>query len=431
MLLEFTVGNYLSFKDKMTFSMLPDTALSRTVDGQVIEVGGEQSLSGAIIYGANASGKTNLLTGFAFFRWFVRFSHQSSAPAGGIGVRPFMLNHETEHSPSYFEVQFLHKGTKYRYGFELDHERVHREWLHQDSTRKREATLFERKNQNITVGAKFGEGKGLEGRVTPNKLFLSVAAQFNGEIAVEIVSNWFGKRFRVTSTLKGESYENYTAKMMQIQSTRKLINEIICQLDIGLEEVSANYKESDVSELPESIRQLIDLGKVQVEPGFYEIKTIHKDDEGKNIDFDFSFESAGTRRLFELLGPIVETLINGYTLVIDEFDNRLHPMLAYKLIRLFNSVIANRSGAQLIIASHNTNLIDQTLFGRDQIWFTAKNERGITDLYSLADYKQPHTERKDARFDKRYLKGRYGAVPIMGDIEEIIGKYLEVENADG
>lgn len=428
MLLEFTVGNYLSFKDKMTFSMLPDTALSRTVDGQVIGEDKVKALSSAVVYGANASGKTNLIASLSFMMQFVASSHQSLNPTGGIAVSSFQLNHETRYQPSCFEILFFHNGIRYRYGFNVDEERVHKEWLYQDSTGKREATLFVRQREEISLGAKFGEGKGLEGRVAPNKLFLSIVAQFNGEIALEIVDKWFDTQLRVISTLQIPTYFDVTAEMMQDRSDAELIIQIMKQLDIGLESIVAEYIKPDGIELLHIVNERAQNRKIDFSRENYEIRTVHKDEQGMNIDFDFSVESAGTRRLFDLLGPIIETLRNGYTLVIDEFDNRLHPMLAYNLIRLFNSKMVNRYGAQLIIATHNTFLIDPTLFGRDQIWFTAKDLRGVTDLYSLADYKQPdtnHTERKSARFEKKYLQGRYGGVPIMGDIEETIGKYLD------
>ncbi|MDM8526476.1 AAA family ATPase, partial [Desulfococcaceae bacterium HSG8] len=210
MLIEFKVGNFLSFKDVVNFSMIasPDEAVDTTFSA----VNKFQLLKSAVIYGANASGKSNLLKAVAFMRRFVFESSKESQATENINVSSFRLSTECEKEPSFFEVIFICNQRKFRYGFEVDKNEVHSEWLFFVPTRT-EAKLFIREKGNIKIGNYFKEGKGLENRTRSNALFLSVAAQFNGEISTRILT-WF-KSLNVISGLDDNSYIGFTLKRLE------------------------------------------------------------------------------------------------------------------------------------------------------------------------------------------------------------------------
>jgi AAA15 family ATPase/GTPase len=423
MLVEFKIGNFLSFKDIATFSMVASSDTEH-IETNVIPIDNKLKLiKSAAVYGANASGKTNLFKAMTFMRNYILKSSEGTS-TGKIPVERFRLSTETEKMPSTFEVTFLIDNIRYRYGFQVDEEQVHNEWLFFVPT-LREATLFIREKEKIKIGPHFKEGKGLERKTRPNALFLSVADQFNGEIAKKILK-WFHD-FQIISGIDEEGYAGYTISKLDDKEYKEFTTEFLKVADLGIKGIqkkSTPIKKEDLpEEMPRKLKEFL-LSKPIGE--IVEISTIHQKYDGNNNPasdekFDFSdCESAGTQALFAFSAPIYNTLRNGRVLVIDELTSKLHPLLTRAVIEIFHNYNwckndTSQSRAQLIFASHDTNILTNQFFRRDQIWFTQKDEYGVTDLYSLEEYRV----RKDASFNKDYMLGKYGAIPFIGDIESL------------
>lgn len=426
MLIQFSVGNFLSFKDQVTFSMVAST-IKEHFDTNVFEANKKlKLLKSAVIYGANASGKSNLFRAMQFARNFILISSKDTQATEEIRVTNFKLSTETENEPSFFEFIFLLEGMQYRYGFEVDRAEVHREWLFY-TPKTIEAKLFQREKNNISTGQSFQEGKEFVDKTRKNALFLSVVAQFNGQISTKILG-WF-KNFSIISGLNDTRYLDYTIRKLENQNFKNDIIEFLKIADAGIEDFDVEETPLNLGELPKELSERLLKGDIRNPDKIIktELKTLHKKfnkDGGVSSLVKFELgkdESEGTKKLFAISGPIIDTLRNGKILAIDEFDSRLHPLLTQFLIRLFNSNIKNPSYAQLIFASHDASFLNKNFFRRDQIWFTEKNALGATDLYSLVEYKKETGKiRKDASFSKDYFLGKYGAVPNVKEIKSLL-----------
>ncbi|WP_026575706.1 AAA family ATPase [Bacillus sp. UNC438CL73TsuS30] len=415
MLLEFSVGNFLSFKNKVTFSMVASNLRGHEEDN-VFSLSKIDLLKTAVIYGANASGKSNLFSSMSFMKNFILNSSKESQSNEKINVKEFKFSSDTLNKPSEFEIIFIHEEIPYRYGFIIDTEKVHREWLYYVPKTK-EAKLFEREGQNISLGPYFDEGKGLDKKTRKNALFLSVVDQFNGEKAKKVM-DWFD-RFYVISGIRHDQYKRFTVEMLDNLEYKQEIVKFLKNADIGIEDISTiELSDEDLpAKMPKELKELVLSERI--------ISTKHGvlDSEGNVIDFELMNmerdESEGTKKLFALSGPIIETLLKGETLVIDELDAKLHPLITRFILNLFQSTDKNPKNGQLIFATHDTNILSSRFFRRDQIWFTEKDKYSSTDLYSLAEYKMENDKkvRVDASFEKDYIQGKYGAVPYVGDFD--------------
>ena len=425
MLIEFSVSNYRSFKDEVSFSMVASSLKERSAELNENNLfaahGGVELLKSAAIYGANASGKSNLIGAIHFMMGFVRNSHKSSDPTGGIDVEPFRLSTQTEDEPSSFEIIFITEGKRYRYGFEVTSERVEAEWLYV-APKVRESRLFERTEDEIKLGDKFkGEGRDLIERTRPNALFLSVVAQFDGETAQEVLS-WFRSLGIATSLSHlNMGMRAFTESMLDDKDSAQAIGSLIKRLDLGIDELQIEKRVSSPEplpkEAPEELRTALEpFLKLVGEQEQTTVRTIHRkvDDEGRPVESELFYldrhESEGTKKLFSLSGPLIDTLKSGDVLIVDDLDARLHPLLTREIVRLFNDPEQNRNNAQLVFVIQDTNLLDNQLMRRDQIWFVEKDRQGASYLYSLAEFKV----RNDATFEKDYILGRYGAIPFLG-----------------
>ena len=421
MLIEFCVKNFRSIKEEVIFSM--EAANIRSRDDRlnknnVFEINKTKLLKSAAIYGANASGKSNLLAAMRFMKYFVLTSATESQVDDPIETKFFALSTETLDQPSGFEIIFLINKTQYRYGYEVDRERVTKEWLYYVPT-TRETLLFSRELNKFEVKGGFKEGKGLEIKTRKNALFLSVAAQFNGEISTEIF-RWF-KKLNGISGIEDFTHSNYTTERLEKDKDfRNKLVDFVQKMDIGIQNLSVQESRKIFTN-EFVIMKRVDENKAEelAFPQSKDIFAIHKVFDQNNspteiAEFDIdNAESEGTRKLIYMLGPIFSTLEDGEVLLIDEFDARFHPLITMTLIKLFNSNKTNPNNAQLIFATHDTNLLSNKLFRRDQIWFTEKNRYGATDLYSLAEV----NVRNDASFEKDYIKGKYGAIPYLGNLD--------------
>lgn len=440
MLIEFSVGNYRSFHAPVTLSMQAAklSAGDKTVDeNNVFRVDDLELLRSAAIYGANASGKSNLIRAMDFMRHQVLQSSKETQAGEPTGVERFRLSTATQDQPSYFQVIFYLDGRRYRYGFEMDEHHVRAEWLYHAA--QRESRLFIREGNQYDISSVFREGRGLEGRTRDNALFLSVVAQFNGQLATTVLS-WFRKRFNIVSGLEDHAYSAYTMRRFNRDETfRERVLDFVREADLGISDVSIDTQPFTESQAPEELRYIVDqLARVLYERAPRKqksgeellvrgIKTAHKvfDQEHglagwETFDMEEQ-ESHGAQKIFNLAGPLVDTLENGKVLVIDEMEVRLHPSITQAIIELFNLPQTNPRHAQLIFASHDTGLLSNRLFRRDQIWFTEKDRYGATDLYSLAELQ----ERNTALFDKNYIAGKYGAIPFIGGLRALFEEHSD------
>jgi hypothetical protein len=428
MLIEFTFKNFKCFKEEAKISLVASNYDKSTREEDnvfTINKFNLNLLKSAVIYGANASGKTKLIEALGFVKEFILESSKESQIDESINITPFLLDSETENAPSVFEIIFIHKNIMYRYGFEVDKNIIHAEWLYQRSN-VRETELFYREMQDFSqVHKKFKVADLIKNdRVRPNALLLSVAANWNDKIAKDIF-DWL-KDFNIISGLKEEGYEGYS--MGRIKGDEKIKSNVLKFLknaDLGIENLNIDTFDIDKlpDKLPVEIREfLIKQSQEKDAELLTGVSTFHKHYGKNNIPNgfrDFSMqgdESSGTRKYFALSGPILETLAKGEILVVDELANKLHPNLTCKLIEIFNSKEKNPNNAQLIFNTHDTNLLSSGFFRRDQIWFTEKNRYGASAIYSLANFKNV---RKEDNFEKNYIRGKYGAVPYLGDFDKL------------
>ncbi|WP_347468608.1 AAA family ATPase [Burkholderia stagnalis] len=442
MLVQFTVENFLSFKEPATLSMLASKRRSKDKgldEGAVFDATPDlKLLKCAAVYGANGSGKSNLFTALKFMKRFVNDSSKESQAEDAIKVEPFRLDLESEAQPSRFEVIFVADSYIYQYEFSADAVEIKEEKLTRKGFKSsREIVLFSRSGNEIDLDAKkFAEGEGLQRKTRKNALFLSVCANFNGEISKSVIG-WF-RRLRIISGLTDVGYLEFTTEKLKDSTWKSKIQALIKDFDLGIDglEFGAAEEFPEIkldADAPEELRELAAaMKKVKVAP-MNKINSIHKmlDDRGKlikEVSFDLSRdESEGTKKLVALSGPLIDTLDSSYVLMIDEFDARLHPIISRNIVRLFNSSSVNSKNAQLLVATHDTNLLDRDLLRRDQIWFVERDYCGASHLTSLVEYKV----RNDASYEKDYIVGKYGAIPIVGDIRRIFGVARSSTKKDG
>lgn len=425
MLLEFTIGNFLSIKDKKTLS-LEATSIKEHLGTNVVKLDRFQLLRGAVIYGANAGGKSNFIKAMSTMRRIVKQSFDASS-TDELGITPFLLSTDTSNKPSFFEILFLIGTVRYRYGFEVDNTSVKSEWLF-ESKIKSEKPLFIREGDGIDVSQGFKEAKDLEEKTRENALFLSVLDQFNGTTAKSIMK-WFSN-FITISDLSHERYKNVTFKMLEDENLKPQLLDFYKRLDLGFDEIDVEKKPFEAKDFTKLFNEefakqfLSDIeGKSKID-----IKTIHKkyNNENEVVGFEkFDMrrqESSGTNKVFNISGPVFDVLKNGGVLIIDELDASLHPLITLTITKLFNSSEFNKTNAQLIFATHDTNLFEYGHYRRDQIYFVEKDVYGASDLYSLVEYKEDGGKkvRKDRSFEKDYIQGRYGAIPYIGNLHKLI-----------
>ena len=399
MLLEFCVKNFLSIKDDLKLSFVATTlkeSLSEPNDVIRISDMGLALVRSAVIYGANASGKTNVLKAIAFYKSFIMNSFKNGQAGESIDVENFRLNASTVQEPTTMEATFTVGEYLYRYGFEVGEKAVHAEWLYRRMNRKRskEVEIFYREETGVTVHAKSPLMQDLLNRkmVRDNALLLSTAAQFNETTAVDIL-HWLSDT-QVLFCSEDDKMWLQAIRHLDDEKMRERIVRFAKYADLGIENITKIG-----NRIVSSHRQYDDEGR-----------------ETNDVAFSFSGnESEGTIKYFSLAYPIIDALDNGKRLVVDELDSKLHPLLVRKIVTLFNSAETNPKGAQLLFTTHDTFLLSAGLFRRDQVWFTQKDNFGATEAYSLAEYKV----RGSSPFERDYLQGKFGATPIIGDMETI------------
>lgn len=421
MLIEFSVENFLSFKERATLSLVASS--DKWLPGNVIKSAQSTDLSllkTAAVYGANASGKSNFLKAISFMTRFVLASHEMRE-GSVIDVIPFKLLSNSSNKPSSFEIIFLKKGVRYAYGFSADSHRIHREWLFYYPN-NHQRLLFERENNRRRPKLpKFGTSwKGpksdLLKLVRSNTLLLSVADQYNNEIAKQ-VSGWF---FWLTFLFEANTSRIPYSSLLR--SRKKLALRFLQKADLGILDYEIEEPESQRDNEPQfkprpGIATVMSMGDAPL-PKPEKITTTHlsRDHKGQigQTRFRFEEESDGTRKAFWLFPACIAAFETGAPLFIDELDIHLHPLLSRWLISNWNDKTLNPKRAQLIFSTQDTSLLDLSLFRRDQIWFTEKDESGASSLFSLWDFKprKPRTKQEE-NLRGAYLVGKFGAVPFL------------------
>ncbi|AUB79995.1 AAA family ATPase [Candidatus Thiodictyon syntrophicum] len=375
MLIELRVENHRSIRDEQALTMqaADDGDLSDPRPRQVPGFAG-RLLPAAALYGANASGKSNVLSALGFMRDAVIQSLGAWAPDDGVPRDPFAWGAKSS-EPSVFEVMVLVAGVRYQYGFVADDRRVLEEWLYAWPGNEKQ-TWLERDGDLFNFGEHLIGENQLVGRVTrPNALFLSAAVQLRHQ-QLGPLYGWF----------------------------RDLRTELLRAADVGI--VDMKIERTSAGSAHRNVGQRLRV-----------LLRHHSNTEDAWLALED--ESRGTRTLFHMGHLLLDVLENGGMVLIDELERSLHPVLALKILAQFNDPRTNPHNAQILFATHDTHLLG-TMLGepplrRDQVWLTEKDPDGATCLYPLTDYKpQP-----DENVECGYLQGRYGAIPFLGDLVSV------------
>lgn len=418
MLIEFSIENYRSIKEKVTLSLVSSS--DKSLDNNLIRntvLKNENLLRSAAITGPNASGKTNVLLAINFLNKLVIMSNKNQK-GDEIDVSPFRLDENCVSKPSRFEVIFIKDNVKYIYGVAVTTEKVVEEYLYY-YPKGRKAIIFTRdinRDPIYIFNTDHKKQKFISTKILDNVLYLSGATQLNYD-KTTVAFDWFNDILQVIGSTDNSGLKHFTVEMLnKDEGMKALIMKGLSEADLGIGDISALIKDVSIDELPSDFPDELKHLAVKGDLKTVSIKSIHKgiDVNGneQKVSFEFEDESEGTKRMFSLIGPWIEALINGHVLIIDELETQLHHKLSTFLVKLFNNPTQNKNNAQLIFTTHNTNLLDQDLLRRDQIWFTEKNpEFGSTDLYSLVEF----SPRNDKNIQRGYLAGRYGALPFIND----------------
>jgi len=431
MLIEFRVSNFRSIGEEQVLSLVPAPKQKEHLDN-IIKNGKHEALNAVAIYGANASGKSNLLKAMAALDRIINLSAHSSSTQK-LPYDPFLLRDGWAEKPTFYEITFLIDQKRYRYGFEFNELEIVSEWLFRKPVLSREVNLFKRSKDIIEVSSSLkASSKVIDVAIEvtrPNALFLSTCDTLNID-EVKQIFRWFEHYIMVG--LKTENEVTTTAKLCEDEVYYQKIKEYFTDLNFGVVDLEVTAKDFDASELDEEIpeefrRVLIDAltGKKG-----YSVSSKHYmyDKEGKKTSRQYTWElegreSEGTKKAFYLSGSVIWVLMNGGVLIIDEIEAKMHPAMTLHTINMFLNKEININNAQLIFATHDTNLLSHANLRRDQIYFCEKNKWESTEFYSLSDFvyieKNGIKERPDTDKEKRYFEGRYGAVPVLGDFNPV------------
>ncbi|SDG63131.1 hypothetical protein SAMN05421505_10642 [Sinosporangium album] len=410
MLLSFRFANHSSFRDEQQLDLTPENNSIPPNDAiEAVPVAG--------IFGANASGKSNITSAFRYMRYMATMSDRMSDPGAGVERTHFKLNPELRAEPSRYVADILLKGVRYTYGFTVDDDMVLEEWLY-GYPQEQQTVLFERTRQEFRFGEESGRTsmRQVIDITAPNVLFLPVAARANQGPLIPIFT-WFRTRLTIVSQLNNFPTLSHNA-VSYIEDTEKrgLIVNLLRAADLGLR---------DIHVIPDNKRDSLD----------FDIDYLYVDDDTRlrikrhpskrllfshagatgEVMLSWAEQSTGTQQLFELAVMAVQALKRGACILVDEIDSSLHPILTAGLIRLFQNPQTNGRGGQLILTTHDSTLLSSLqgdeILHRDQIWFAEKAADGASTLFPLSDF---HPRKQENR-QRRYLNGSYGAIPNISD----------------
>jgi hypothetical protein len=420
-LLSFQAENVRSFRGEWELSLLATSLAEKPVVRRVVWRSGGRTigvLPVAGIYGANASGKSNILKSMADMQDFVLHSFRLGTPGGGVPRRPFLLAPEARQMPSRFEVDLVLDGVRHGYGFTMDDQRVVSEWAVR-YPHGRAALLFDRTGDEVELGAgNRSRGQAVKALLRPNALFLSTAASAGHPDLLPLYT-WFERNLLLADARTRTFRQAVTRQLLDDEARRSQVLDLLQAADLGI--TGANQQEMDPV-MKERIQRVVrilsgseddDGGKADA-LDFESIDTnlVHRGAAG-DVEMTAEDESLGTLVWFGLIGPVLQALAQGSVLLADELDASLHPALVSQVVQLFQNPETNPRHAQLVFNSHDVTLMGDSVnerpIGRDQVWFTEKYNDGNTHLFSLADL----DPRKEEAIARRYLAGRYGAIPLL------------------
>lgn len=400
MLCQFTVKNFKSIRDEMTFDMQA-TAISEHEDRVIKDKDGELYLPVSAIYGPNGGGKSNVLEALHILaakvlRPLYATDDNSYHPfqMKKILIEPFAFGAEEKEAPTEFELFFRTKTAEYRYVLTVKkdivlYERMDRVKLDTG----RQSALFERSDEGIELKGVFAKLK-ISDELSETLTLLSyLGITYRKNEVIKDILNWFG--YGIDFLNYGNPIQELRMAIANSDDVKSLVLDMIQEMDLDI--VNFRVEEMENERIEVYTKHIVD---------------------GYESELNLSDESSGTKKLFELLPFIADGLASGTTLVIDELDAKIHPALLRHIIMMFNDMEINRHGAQLIFTSHDLSTMNSEVFRRDEIWFVAKGNRQNSKLYSLVEFKNDKGEsvRKDAKFDKQYLEGKYGADPYLRKI---------------
>lgn len=414
MLIEFRVKNFRSLRDEQVLSLV--ASKDKTLhDTHTLSTGLKAAphlLRSAVVYGANASGKSNLIKALHYMRAVVMESATVIQPGQTYAVQPFRLDDASASQPTEFEVTFLLDGVRYQYGFAMTPQRIVREHLLVYKAFKPQR-WFERRFDADSGRDVYEFGPGLrgakqvwEGATRPNALFLSMAVQLNSE-ALRPVFDWFAGHLVIFNEQSPLSPQ-FSVQMLKQDDGRRQICEFLTAADISIADIEVVTRKVPGQTVHiDPVAGMTEIRTEEVEE--HQLRFSHVTAKGHAV-FDVMDESSGTRNLLCLAGPVLDILRKGLTLVIDELDTSLHTLLVRELVRLFHRPEVNTGGAQLIFTTHDTALLDAYgLFRRDQVWFVEKDAEQASTLVALTEF----SPRKNEALERGYLQGRYGGVPLL------------------
>lgn len=420
MLIEFKVTNFRSIKETQTLSMVAADALKElegnTFDSGVVNL--PKLVRSSVIYGPNASGKSNLIAALAFMEGMVRESAREAQVGEPIDITPFRLDAASRTEDTEFEIHFIAENVRYQYGFSLNAERIKSEWLYaypHGSPQKWFERHYDSKNNKYEYkySPLFEKKKLREDRdkyTIENNLYLSVAVQKNSQQLLPAFT-WFQKKLQYILSMS-HLREGRTSNLCQSEDGRLKVLAFMNAAGITVRDLSVEKKSFTPDDLPidmpDEIREKVLkelLGAVK-----FETKFLYQSNDNQLIPFELEEESDGTQALFAFAARWLELLENDEILFVDEIDTSLHPLLVHHLVKLLN---CSKSKAQLVFTTHDTTLLSQRIMRRDQVWFVEKDKQQSTQLYSLADF----SPRGNEALEKGYLSGRYGAIPFLSELD--------------
>ncbi|MGR6431059.1 AAA family ATPase [Rhizobium sp. PAMB 3174] len=413
MLLEFRVKNFRSFREEAVLSLaasadptLEDSHTRKTGLDKV-----KRALNAVAVYGANASGKTNIIRALQFMQLMVTTSNQVQ-PDQENNLTPFRMRPDFANHPTLFEATFVIDGKRFQYGFELTRQRVISEWLLVYEKAKPQVwfsrTYNEKKKSryDYTYSDYFlGSKKVWENATRKETLFLTTAIQLNSDQLKPLYQK-FSDEMAIFPDGGGIGFD-FSANYIQNSSNMQRVVSLIAAADTGISQVSLTKRPG------RQFQVNLTSGVPEIKEAEFDIPQFGHMTEGELYNFEFADESAGTQILFSLAGPILDILQRGRLLIIDELDRSLHPLLVQRILDMFNNPEINTKGAQLVFSTHDVSLLESRRLRRDQIWFTEKDSFQVSHLFPLLEF----SPRKGEALEKGYLGGRYGGIPILGTVD--------------
>jgi len=417
MIIEFNVSNFRSIHKKQTFSMVSSTSTDLEDNLCISDCDAKFRLvRAAVIYGANAAGKSNLLRALLFMRGFIIASAKESQQGEKIPINSFSFNKSSYNQPSELEITFIKNKTRYQYGFIIDENHIFEEWLFAYPAGRAQqwfSRVYDQieKKYSWKFSKFFKGGRQVVDLTRDNVLFLSNAVKLNNE-QLALVFDWFQKDLVLIDSPSGRglSYKENT-ELLKTEEGKNRLLQFMHAADPSIADINLELKKLNEEKMrfPDSMPQEVQnyLKKEIMNQDQFKISFTHSGSIPLNLDD----ESEGTYRLLAYAGRWMDALDNGRTLIVDELDNSLHPLVVRFLIKLIFNPEINKKNAQLIFSTHDTSLLDNELFRRDQVWFVEKDKDNSTQLYPLLDF----SPRKQEAIGRGYLLGRYGALPYIGE----------------